>query len=152
MFAEICRECLSITANATTVVVGSVVMITCSITQRPHNGISLLTDEYITNSPNNPNRNFHCYSMSNDVTGPVLVYFCTAKKSGTITVQSNVDFCETLLYSQQINITILEQGTYMCVCSVLCMQWVVCITLQCICIHRIRRSFSSCYNIVIIYI
>ena len=103
MFTEICEDCLGLSANTTTAVVSNVVMITGSMVQRPHNGISLLVNGLIAANPD-----FICHTTSN-VLGHQVVYYCTARKSGTVTVQSNVVFCDGDLTSQQINITIEEQ-------------------------------------------
>ena len=103
MFTEICEDCLGLSANATTAVIGDVVMITSSMMQQPHNGISLLINGLIAANPD-----FVCHTTSN-VLGHQVVYYCTARESGTVIIQSHVVFCDGDLTSQQINITIEEQ-------------------------------------------
>ena len=102
VFTEICEDCLGLSANATTAVVGDLVMITSIMVQGPHNGISLLTNGSIANP------DFTCHTMSN-VLGRQVVYYCTARKSGAVTIQSHVVFCDGDLTSQQINIMFEEQ-------------------------------------------
>ena len=103
VFTEICEDCLRLSANATTAVVGDVIMITSSMVQRPHNGISLLVNGLIAANPD-----FTCHTASN-VLGHQVVYYCTAMKSAAVTIQSHVVFCDGDLTSQQINITFKEQ-------------------------------------------
>ena len=95
-----------LSANVTaTTAVGDVVMITSSMAQQPHNGVSLLVNGLISTNPN-----FEC-STTSHVLGRQVIFYCTARKSGTVTIQSNVVFCDGDLTSQQINITIEEQRT-----------------------------------------
>ena len=94
-----------LSANVTAATVGDVIMISSSITQQPHNGISLLVNGSISR-----NSNFECRTTSH-VLGRQVLFYCNARKSGTVTIQSNVVFCDVDLTSQQINITVEEQRT-----------------------------------------
>ena len=97
-----CEDCLMLSANVTSATVGDVIMITSSISQQPHNGISLLINGSINGST------LECHTTSH-VLGSQVLFYCIARKSGTVIIQSNVVFCDVDLTSQQINITIEEQ-------------------------------------------
>ena len=97
---ETCEDCLELSANITTATVGDVIMIISSITQRPHSGISLLVNGSIAR-----NEDFPCHTTSH-VLGPEVIFHCTARKSGTMIIKSNVGIDFT---SQQILISIEEK-------------------------------------------
>ena len=100
---EICEDCLQLSVNVTAARVGDVVMIISDMIQQPHNGISLSINGLISTNPN-----FTCHTTSN-ILSQQVIYYCTAKKTGMVTVQSNTVFCNTDLNSLRINITIEEQ-------------------------------------------
>ena len=104
-FTEICRSCLTLSANITRAIVGNVIMVITSIKQRPHNGITLfINDKAFTD----PSADLSCSTQSK-VLGEQVVYYCTAWKSGTMTIITNTEFCGTQLNSSQIDITVEEQ-------------------------------------------
>ena len=103
---EICEDCLTLSSNVTVVAVGGVVMIVSSMLQQPHNGISLFVDGV---AYTNANLDFRCHTTSK-ILGQQMVYYCTGRKTGTVTVHSNTVFCDTELSSQQIVIIIEEQS------------------------------------------
>ena len=104
VFTEICEDCLTLSANKTVVAVGSVVMIVNNIRLQPHSGISLFIDG---EADIYANPYFLCH-ITSDVLGQQIIYHCTGRRSGTVTVQTNTVFCDTDLSSQQINVTIKE--------------------------------------------
>ena len=89
----------------TAAVVGDGILVISSIKQRPHNGISLFINGIASTDPS---ADLSC-STKNRVLGHQVIYYCIAKRSGTVTLRTNTEFCETVLNSQQINITIEEQ-------------------------------------------
>ena len=106
MLTEICEHCLTLSTNVTVVAVGGVAMIISNMFQQPHNGISLFIDGV---AYTNPNLNFRCHTTSN-ILGQQMIYYCTGRRSETVTVQTNTVFCDTDLSSQQIIITVEEQS------------------------------------------
>jgi len=106
MFSEICQDCLKLSANVTTVVVGDVISFSSTLIWQPNKGITL----YINGSVFIDARAIlDCHLMSNDVTESEVVYSCKAVKSGTVTVDTGTGFCGSYLYSQNIAITIEKQ-------------------------------------------
>ena len=89
----------------TSAVVGDVIMVIINIDQRPHSGISLSVNESFVRHPD-----FDCYPRDHSVTNPQVVYYCTARKSGTVTIQANVIFCSLDWSSQKIIIPVEEQN------------------------------------------
>lgn len=79
-----------------------------SIRQQPHTGISLIINE---KAYTDSEAVLDC-SPINGVLDSQVTYHCNPKQSAygtTVTIQTNTEFCETLLKSQQINITVVEQ-------------------------------------------
>ena len=62
-------------------------VVVISIIQQPHDGISLLINGSIAR-----NEDFPCHTISH-VLGPEVIFFCTARKSGIVFIESNVVFC-----------------------------------------------------------
>ena len=60
-----------------------VVVIISSVIQRLHDGISLLVNGSIAR-----NEDFPCHTISH-VLGPEVIFFCTARKSGIVCIESN---------------------------------------------------------------
>ena len=79
-------------------------MVNCSINQRPHNGITLFINEVASTDPS---ADLRC--STENVWGHLVTYHCIAKKSGMMNVTANTEFCDTVVDSQQISITIEEK-------------------------------------------
>ena len=80
-------------------------MVITSIRQQPHNGITLFINGVAFTDPS---ANLSCSTKSN-VLGQQVVYYCTARKSGTMIINANTEFCDTQLNSSQVDVTIEEQ-------------------------------------------
>ena len=89
----------------TTAVVGDVILITISIIQQPHSGISLSVNGSFVRNPG-----FDCHTRGHSVLDPQVVYYCTARKSGTVTIQANVTFCNVDWGSEEIIIRVEDQN------------------------------------------
>ena len=92
-------------ASMTIAVVGDVIVVTTSFIQQPHSGISLSVNGSLVRNPN-----FDCHFSGDSVTDPQVVYYCTARKSGTVIIQANVTFCGVDWSSQKIIIIVEEQN------------------------------------------
>ena len=93
-------------ASKTTAVVGDIIMVNTSITQQPHGGISLSANGSFVRNPS-----FDCDTRGHSVLDHEVIYYCTARKSGAITIQANVVFCSIDWSSQTINISIKEDDS-----------------------------------------
>ena len=89
----------------TTAVVGDIIVITISIIQQPHSGISLSVNGSFVRNPD-----FDCHPRGHSVLDPQVVYYCTARKSGTVTIQANVTFCSVDWGSEEIIIRVEDQN------------------------------------------
>ena len=105
MLTDICEGCLKISASMTTAVVGDIVVVTASIIQQPHSGISLSVNNSFVINPD-----FDCNTRDHSVLDPQVIYYCTARRSGTVTVQANVTLCGIDWGSRKISITVEEQN------------------------------------------
>ena len=92
-------------ASMTKAVVGDVIVVTTTIIQQPHSGISLSVNGSFTRNPD-----FDCHTRNHSVRDPQVVYYCAARKSGTVTIQANVTFCNLDWSSQKTIITVEEQN------------------------------------------
>ena len=104
LFTEICEDCLRISVNVTTIAVGDIIMVNCSINQRPHNGITLFINEVASTDPS---ADLRCFTES--IWGHLVTYYCIATKSGMMNITANTEFCDTVVDSQQISIAIEEK-------------------------------------------
>ena len=89
----------------TTAVVGDIIVVTTSIIQQPHSGISLSVNNSFVRNPN-----FDCNTRGHSVLDPQVIYYCTARRSGTVTIQANVTLCGIDWGSRKISITVEEQN------------------------------------------
>ena len=115
-------------ASTTTAVVGDIIVVTTSLIQQPHSGISLSVNESLFRNPG-----FDCHTRGHSVLYPQVVYYCTARRSGTVVIQANVTFCNIDWSSRIISITVEEQddskptklgkamaAAYLSIVSILC--------------------------------
>ena len=103
-FTETCEGCLIISVNATTTAVGDIVMVNCSMNRGSHTGITLFINSVAST---NPSADMRCSTES--IQGHLVTYYCIAKKRGVMNITANTEFCDIVVDSQQIGITIEEQ-------------------------------------------
>ena len=83
-------------------------MVNCSMNQGPHTGITLFINSVASTDPS---ADMRCSTKS--IQGHLVTYYCIAKKSGVMNITANTEFCDTVVDSQQIGITIEEEERIM---------------------------------------
>ena len=90
-------------SNTTTVTLGDTLVISCTFSLFPHNGITLVNDETGLSSD-------AMYCSSDDIYGKVVNYTCTANRSSIQMIKSQLTFCDLEFYSRPLTITIKERS------------------------------------------